>query len=745
MKKLTKKIATLACSATAICALAFGGISAINASADNTDFEMINGASVRVDKTGIRFSCTVNESYLSGLTAVGGEYAGYTAELGTVIVPTVVLGGSELTATQTYTYNETAYETLKIALTKKDADKSTASVGYYNAVVIDIPAISYETDLSARSYIKLTKGETTEYIYTDVTAVRSIGYVAVEAYNDAKTSAEQKEGLKKLLDANLGTIGFDKAAYEVAVGEEIAYQVTANEYGYVLDSAALTKNNAIITSNNTSVATVEDGKIVGVAAGEAEITVKIGEKTAKATVTVTAPAGEVTDATGKFVWKSNQNISVVNESFTWTNTTMYAGVSGGTYTRPKANSYQLVTNGEYVQVNGKFALTANTRLALFMGMTINEAGASYTEMAGDKTLSIRLTDISNPKNVLTFLYYVEGATGYFGFTYTNGTVNYSRTGKDNMIPMPSNNFGNSNGTATTFPRLCYVNDYKFGFVDGTATNFSDVATGNNLATQLSADSFAVNGFYMSFSSGTTAGMVIGSMAEYQPIEDIVTDSTGTFSWKRTQNVSVVNESFTWTNTTMLNGVSGGTYTRPKANSYQLVTNGEYVQVNGKFALTANTRLALFMGMTINEAGASYTEMAGDKTLSIRLTDISNPKNVLTFLYYVEGATGYFGFTYTNGTVNYSRTGKDNMIPMPSNNFGNSNGTATTFPRLCYVNDYKFGFVDGTATNFSDVATGNNLAAQLSADSFGANGFYMSFSSGTTAGMVIGSMATFTKA
>ena len=59
----------------------------------------------------------------------------------------------------------------------------------------------------------------------------------------------------------------------------------------------MTKNNAVIESNNTNVAAIENGKIVGVAAGEAEITVTIGEKTATAAVTVKAGAEKVKDTT----------------------------------------------------------------------------------------------------------------------------------------------------------------------------------------------------------------------------------------------------------------------------------------------------------------------------------------------------------------------------------------------------------------------------------------------------------------
>ena len=87
------------------------------------------------------------------------------------------------------------------------------------------------------------------------------------------------------------SVSLDKATAELEAGSDVTLVVSKNP------AAAADAISTTWTSSNTSVATVADGKVTAVAAGEAIITVNCDGYTASCVVTVTAPAGEPRDIT----------------------------------------------------------------------------------------------------------------------------------------------------------------------------------------------------------------------------------------------------------------------------------------------------------------------------------------------------------------------------------------------------------------------------------------------------------------
>lgn len=279
MSSRSIKRGVIALFAAAVMAFAaFAALAVFKASAYSDNFTAKNDAEIRLQGTGIRFTFNVKDGYAEELTNAGGDYEGYTASLGAAILPATFLDGEELLANGKYIVSGKEQTPLIIDLVNKGKTES----GYtsYNAVVTGIPVGSYEQDLSARGFIKLVKdGAEDAYVYTEVTATRSIGYVATEAYKNAE--GEEKSALERLLNASVGknTLSFDKEEYAVTPQNNATYKVYGNKYGYEITAAASVKNE--------NVARVEGNQIVGVSDGETEITVTVGEKTATAKVTVT--------------------------------------------------------------------------------------------------------------------------------------------------------------------------------------------------------------------------------------------------------------------------------------------------------------------------------------------------------------------------------------------------------------------------------------------------------------------------
>ena len=194
MKKKLSITVLLAILMVAALTTAFGlrAVSASETAIGETEFYS-DGAAIRYragenDETGdgIRFTFLLDKAAAD--VALGEELAGM-AESGILIKPADLVSAGGLT-----TADELA---AKRTLTAEDwaisRENYTAT-----AYLWGIPADSYDRDITARAYIKTADGEE---IYSAPIS-RSIAYVALAAYNDKETTAEQKESLETYLKAD---------------------------------------------------------------------------------------------------------------------------------------------------------------------------------------------------------------------------------------------------------------------------------------------------------------------------------------------------------------------------------------------------------------------------------------------------------------------------------------------------------------------------------------------------------------
>ncbi len=177
-----------------------------------SDILQTDGASVRVDdtdtldkdETGIRFPIIVNQTnYNEMLTAATAD--GYETKLYAAIIPTVYLSEQELDVAKTsYTYNEKERNVLHIPLEKifKTEMVDQTEFATYYATLTDIPNLNYETDLTAKGYVKFTKdGTEAQYLQTEKVE-RSIGEVILAEYSDEESEFDKDE-LQSLLKNSL--------------------------------------------------------------------------------------------------------------------------------------------------------------------------------------------------------------------------------------------------------------------------------------------------------------------------------------------------------------------------------------------------------------------------------------------------------------------------------------------------------------------------------------------------------------
>ncbi len=220
----------------------------------------------------------------------------------------------------------------------------------------------------------------------------------------------------------------------------------------------------------------------------------------------------------------------------------------------------------------------------------------------------------------------------------------------------------------------------------------------------------------------------------------ITDETGKFSWEYDGVASVVKGDKQYVNTGIVNGTPQNPLT---LNGYEVVTNGKYTQVNGTFKLSTGVQIMEFVANVVNEKGDpdnGATTTIIDETFKVRLTDVKNPEKTLDLEYITPNfatTAFYFGFTYSNGDV-LLNLGVDDASVVYGYGFGNSSHALANVPKLIYHGNYQFGFGSG-ARDLFDKATGKKLATQLSEDSFGTEGVFVSVNSGKK-GMMITNLA-----
>ncbi len=535
LKNKTRKIGILTAALCACCASAIAlSAPSVAASAETVNFAISPTPTVRTAGTGIRFSLSVDNGYFEQLTTQG-EYSGYTASVGAVILPTEFLGGAPLAADGVYG----THTPIVAPLTNVDLASCTETTTNYNVVVTDVPYAAYEQELSVRGLIRLTKaGAEDRYVYTDDTAVGSLGATITDAYN-AEENVEKKRDIEKLLENAMAgcTIAFDEAEYAMSPPNmEVDFKLFGNKFGFE-PSAKWLNDNVVFETGDEGIAKVAGKTILAQGEGETQITARLGEQVL-ASSTVKVGDYTVTDSTGKFTWEWDKAASVTHGDKTYVNT----GIINGTPQNPlTVNGYEVITNGQYAQANGALRLADGVKLIEFAANVLNEKGEpdgneGHTTTIIDETFKVRLTDVKDPTKVLDFEYLTPGwvtTAFYFGFTYTNGTDTL-HIGMEDSTVVYGYGFGNSSHPLSNIPKLVYHGDYQFGFGSG-ARALADKETGRSLATQLSEDSFGEEGVILSVNTGKK-GMMILHLAE--PIVPPTPDATGKFSYSHTPSTNV---------------------------------------------------------------------------------------------------------------------------------------------------------------------------------------------------------------
>ena len=224
---------------------------AVDTNAGNTleSFVMVDKAEVRqYGFVGIRFLVTVGtnaKTTLAGMTD---------AKYGTILIPEDKLDGELDLDTKNILNIETTKWQDETTYTAVLAGGGNETDGY-----IDLPASYYNRPIVARGYVTGTlNGETVTY-YTTNTVTRSIGYVA--AMNVENGS--DKEILNSIAD---------KTRYEFPIPKNITLNINCQG-----DSEKMPINiamggfpspkNVDVVIGNTSVATIDDGNIIGLQTG----------------------------------------------------------------------------------------------------------------------------------------------------------------------------------------------------------------------------------------------------------------------------------------------------------------------------------------------------------------------------------------------------------------------------------------------------------------------------------------------
>ena len=231
----------------ATCSVSIGG-QTINATFTIIEAPTILGGSVRLSTpAGLRFQSKVPQE----MVELGGSF-------GTLIIPRAVLGEEELTVetTKVRHIKQTKWATDAV----KEIQPSAYEEGYeyFNAVLTDIPAEYYGTEIVARSYVYLNG----VYYYSDEVE-RSIAQVAAYAIQDGYTDSVLYTYIDTALKNEVKTL-----EQEVILGVGTVYQLTLSGVkNYV----------AVWSVDDESILAIDkNGKIIAKQAGVARVTAKIG-------------------------------------------------------------------------------------------------------------------------------------------------------------------------------------------------------------------------------------------------------------------------------------------------------------------------------------------------------------------------------------------------------------------------------------------------------------------------------------
>ncbi len=247
---------------------------------------METGASVRrTAPAGIRFQTYISAEDYNEITT---QYA--EAVFGTMIIPTSLLKGAEITAENFDTVKADAV-CIEAVNWLADTTTETGTVKSYVGVLVgkdngdgtfeDFPAAFYNCELTAVSYCEYND-EAGTVILADNPQTRSIAYVA-SAYladNDEDTNGY----LTQVVGSVVKSLTID-GNFTMTPEETKQLTVSGNE-GLVVK----------YISSNDEVATVSaEGVVTAVSVGETTITASVGDVKAEVTVTVERPAPEANE------------------------------------------------------------------------------------------------------------------------------------------------------------------------------------------------------------------------------------------------------------------------------------------------------------------------------------------------------------------------------------------------------------------------------------------------------------------
>ena len=236
-----------------------GALSKTAFAADEANVEMIEGASVKLNSTGIRFQSKVKKSYYDNL-AEG-------KQTGVMIIPSDLFDGE---------LNENTENAMLVNAVAQPNEEN----GYYiyNFVLTDIPETSFGRKISARAFVK--DGE--KYIWADNVQNRSLAYVAsaalqAESKGEVEYSAEQKTELNNYITAAVSSVARNKFAQTLSTGETaVADMDLTITPKYATDD--LSDLKFVYTSNNASAVTTCGDELTAVATGYANVSAVLGGK-----------------------------------------------------------------------------------------------------------------------------------------------------------------------------------------------------------------------------------------------------------------------------------------------------------------------------------------------------------------------------------------------------------------------------------------------------------------------------------
>ena len=352
---------------------AVGGVYAksYDASADvvtDSKIAVVNSASLRIEDFGVRFKTTVDKTYAADVT-----------EVHTLMIPTVLLDGAELTAET----NDVMDSTLA------DKKYEIGNNYYYNSVLTDIPVADYGTEVSVRAYV-VKDGQK---VYSENTVSTSVAYLANAA-----------------LENN--------------------YQAYANDLTqYLVKGITLSETEILVNAGDT----VEIGSIAYFDEASAGVIAKLNEKYSLRYESANPQVVNVVEGTAKAVGRGTTTVTVTltdgdNDLFEKTYTVNVAQPQWGQvfdFGYPSLNNVSLEStvpseslgertfgsdaNGDYVQIKMPNREYVNTRFhnikledyKAFDKITIRFAGYYIKENGEQKAASINTSIYNYEGNAYT--------------------------------------------------------------------------------------------------------------------------------------------------------------------------------------------------------------------------------------------------------------------------------------------------------------------------------------------------------